>query len=158
MEVLFEAKKKLSYNNRLFRAFFIDVMVLVGLMFFFMWIYNSYGKPSYQFYLTLALIGLLIFSNVNKALRKSKNYITKAFVEDGRFKVEYLEKSEEKQMDLDISTIIYYDKKSFAMANLTIQLPDPYTIKQYMIGEWNEDSILDLLEELRKIKSSINHA
>lgn len=153
MEVLFEAKKKLSYSNRLVRVYFSDVTFFILFVLVIVFIRRVSPESGFWTYFLILSIGTLI--RMYSSHLEARIYITKVVFNNGKVEVEYLFMDNERQHSFSIENVPFYEKASSNVgARIFFNLPNNERFIQYFIGEWNEDSALDLIANLDRIRNA----
>jgi hypothetical protein len=157
MQVLFEAKKKLSYSNRLTRVYFSDITFFILAVLVIIIIRRVSPESGFWTYFLIVGIGLLI--RMYSSHLEARIYVTKVAFSNGKIDVEYLFINNERQHSFSIENIPFYENASSNTgARIFFNLPNNERFVQYFIGEWNEDSALDLIASLDRIRNTVQAA
>jgi hypothetical protein len=153
MQVLFETKRKLSYTNRLVRAYISGITSFIVILL--MIIFLRMVSPESGFWITFVILAIGILSGLYTSHKEARIYITKVVYNNSAIEVEYLFMNAEKKHSFSIENIPFYEKASSNIgARIFFNLPNNERFVQYFIGAWNEGSALDLIASLDKIRNS----
>lgn len=126
MQVLFEAKKKIAYRNRLIKAYFGDVLSLLFTIS--MIIFSHVEDPASNFPLLFLVLFVMSLSQLYSGHNKALVYITKVFYNNGKIEVAYLFIDTTKEHTFSIENIPFYEKAgtytgaSFFLTYLTMSV------------------------------------
>lgn len=150
MQVLFEAKKKPPYNNRLLRAYFSNVFFIICALLTIAWAFSANQYHQVVFYFIFPF--LYAISRLFTLHKFAKRYVHKISVIDNQITIDYLFRDEEHSIQVNVLNIPCYEKDYDGY--WFFNLPNNERFTQYLIGDWNEDSALDLIASLDKIRNS----
>jgi hypothetical protein len=157
MEVLFEAKKNLSYTNRLVRVYFSDVTFFIAYILIIALIRIS--TPESGSWIYFIIIGLGVLFRMYSSHTEARVYITRVSYNQKNVEVEYWFMNNERKQTFSIENIPYYEKPfNNEGAKIFFNMQNNQRFVQYFVGEWNEDSALDLIASLDRIRNTVQAA